>query len=619
MRRSPLFWVRAVTTLARTYGLEGLAFRGSHEVRRAAAWFRSEPRHPVGRTQGSALFRPSASAIAAATDPKEALRRSERVCRGEYLAYRWRWRTLPEGEGWRSHPTSGETLPLLPWWRLSTLRPGSDIKDIWESARFAWVFDLARGHILTGSPSYREAFLQRVRNWWSANPPFLGPHWACGQEVAIRALALLQVEHVLASEDEEATALLLEIFGASGERIADAFGYALSQRNNHAISEAVGLIALGTRLAGAHPEAEGWYRRGRRHLEKLVAEQFAPDGWYIQHSFNYTRLVLDQLVLASHVLRSRGEALSREARGRIGAAVELLAAVIDADSGELPLHGNSDGSYVLPLSLSAYQDYRPSLQAAAALFSVPLPDDLRLGEGEVRAWLGLPAPGRTSARPGVRRGGSGWVVARVGPVAVFLRAGRYRARPGHLDALHLCVSANGAPMVVDPGTYAYNAPHPWRNGLSSAHVHNGPQVEGREAGVRGPRFLWLTWPRAEIVRVREGTEEVEIVARCPGIAERRVRVRPGGVEVEDRVLGEPGTLQVTWTLHPDQSPDGLDIEGPSEEVETTENALPGWFAPCYGLRIPAPARRVRRRLDPSERLLTRLNVAPAASGPGAAS
>src|SRR5690606_17608196 len=95
-----------------------------------------------------------------------------------------------------------------------------------------------------------------------------------------------------------------EVLGFSGERINDAIGYALSQRNNHAISEAAGLIALGVRLRDVHPAAGAWLRRGERLLNRLVPEQFARDGWYIQHSFTYMRLAVDQCVIAERVLRS---------------------------------------------------------------------------------------------------------------------------------------------------------------------------------------------------------------------------------------------------------------------------------------------------------------------------
>ena len=58
-------------------------------------------------------------------------------------------------------------------------------------------------------------------------------------------------------------------------------------------------------------------------------DQFAEDGWYIQHSLNYLRLALDQLVVAERVSpqRAREAVYPAQARARVRAAVALLARV----------------------------------------------------------------------------------------------------------------------------------------------------------------------------------------------------------------------------------------------------------------------------------------------------
>src|SRR5690606_17874546 len=128
---------------------------------------------------------------------------------------------------------------------------GGDIKDLWEPARFGWVYDLVRGYRITGEARYADAFRDRLHDWAASSPPFLGPHWACGQETAIRAVALLYAESNLPLAGSGA--LLRDLLHSSGERIADGLDYALSQHNNHGISEATGLIALGCRFRGSDP------------------------------------------------------------------------------------------------------------------------------------------------------------------------------------------------------------------------------------------------------------------------------------------------------------------------------------------------------------------------------
>lgn len=164
---------------------------------------------------------------------------------GEFQAFRDAWRRFPTGEGWHRHPITGVARsPDRQWWRRNLLDPEfGDVKDLWEPARFGWVYDLVRGYLLTRDPRYRAAFVERFVDWWAANPPMTGPHWSCGQETAIRAIAMLYAEANLDLGDDGRT--VIDALGASGERIRDAIGYALSQRNNHGLSEAVGLLAIG--------------------------------------------------------------------------------------------------------------------------------------------------------------------------------------------------------------------------------------------------------------------------------------------------------------------------------------------------------------------------------------
>lgn len=582
-------WPRAGLTLFRTFGVHGIALRSVHELRRAADRFRDRPLHPGHDLAPPSPhpFRVDADRLRGTTDPAEAIRRGERVIGGEHQAFRWGWRPLPSSpEEWVRHPATGVAFPSdAPWWKVPHIdRARGDIKDVWEPGRFAWVYDLVRAYLVTGEARYREHLVRRLGEWYESSPPFRGPHWSCGQETAIRAVALLYAEaNVLSGEQRDPR--VEAVLAASGERIADAFGYAVSQRNNHAISEAVGLLLLGDRFRGQHPEAARWLRQGRRALERLIREQFAPDGWFIQHSFTYLRLALDQCVLAQRVLASRGDTLPEGALARLRAALNLVLAVMDPSTGRPPNHGHSDGAFVHPITLGGYRDFRPMVSAAAAVLRVPLPPQVRVDQ-ESLAWLGVDAPAVGDAPvEGIWTGESGWAVARVGATSVFLRAGRYRSRPGHLDPLHLDVRLDGRELIVDPGTYAYNAPPPWNNGLASAWVHNGPVLDGREPGTRGPRFLWYAWPEAVLTGAEWGGHTAILTAEIPGRVRREVRVSRHRVRVQDVVL-DPRACSVAmrWLLHPDASPEQVSVEGGFELREAAEGSVAGWYSQHYGER-----------------------------------
>lgn len=493
---------------------------------------------------------------------------------------------------WVKRPATGSTSEATkPWWRISHLDAAAgDIKDVWEPARFGWVYDLVRAYLLTGDDRYAASFYDYLSTWSESSPPFRGVHWSCGQETSIRAAALLYAEANLADAPSSTAAVkqkVLELLAASGERVRDAIGYAISQRNNHAISEATGLILLGERLAGHHPEAAEWFRTGQRLLERLIREQFAADGWYIQHSFTYLRLALDQCVLAERALKARGGGLSAAAVDRIRAAADLLWAVIEPSTGIVPNHGANDGAFVHPITLAEYRDFRPVLTAVCATWGFPFPSDVA-SDAETLASLGLDSPPVGSAlQDGIRTGSSGWAAVRLNGTSVFFRAGSYESRPGHLDPLHLDVRFGRQEVVVDPGTFAYNASPPWRNGLATAMVHNGPVVDGQEPGVRGPRFLWYLWPEARLLEARASEDGYQLVGEIPGVARRAVRVSRDEISVEDMVLRpEAREAAVRWLLHPDADPAHLSATGASVE-DASEGAVESWFSPGYGVRIPS--------------------------------
>jgi hypothetical protein len=282
--------------------------------------------------------------------------------------------------------------------------------------------------------------------------------------------------------------------------------------------------------------------------------------------------------------------LSEGARERLRAACQLLIEVIDAPTGHVPNHGGNDGAWVHPVALADDRDFRPSLTAACAAFGQALPADVQPNE-EVLAWIRRAAPARVAAREdGVRTGASGWAVARVRGTMVFLRAGRYTSRPGHADPLQLDIRIGGREIVVDPGTFAYAAPSPWRNGLVGARVHNGPLLDGNASGVQGPRFLWLEWPDSEITEVNFDGAVAKLVARSPGKVKRTVMVAADEVRVIDERL-DPSASQLTvcWLLHPDASPDWVTTTGPARVIEAREGDVSAWYSPRYAQRIASRA------------------------------
>ena len=604
----------AAVSTWRTFGWRGLLKRSGFEARRRLGAFRATPLPVSAGVRAAPLpddwpFLPDARRVREATERDVALDRATRVLAGTHQAYRWTWRPRPSTDlEWLTHPESGFRYgEQAEWWQVPHFDPrAGDIKDLWEPARFAWAYDLARGWMLTGDDAFVRALADGVSSFLRSSPPFRGPHWACGQETSIRAIAWLWAEgacHEATTFDQPARAQLLEALAWSGERIIDAFDYAQSQRNNHGLSEATGLIAIGARLQSVEPRAARWIDRGCRALDNMILDQIAADGWYIQHSFTYARVALDQLTIARRSLRAVGRDLSPRARDRVRALIDLVAVCIDEATGDVPNHGPNDGAYVLPLSTRPYRDFRPALTAAAVTFDASLPATIE-PNAETLAWLRAAEPARHSSEraPWVRTGASGWAVAATSRARVFVRAGSYRSRPGHIDPAHVDVWIEGKSAAVDAGTFRYMAPPPWNNGLAAIDVHNTVTISGIEAARRGPRFLWLTWPRARIEAASVAAEEITIAVvneswQQHGITHHRTcTLREGGALVVDEIRGDPtltAPVHVQWLLA-----DGASVsmecseECASSEVCGDATSPRGWAALSYGEKRPARSIRL---------------------------
>ena len=416
---------------------------------------------------------------------------------------------------------------------LDLFAPG-DVRPVWEANRLGWVPLLAMAHRLEPGAGHRALAEARLAEWAAANPPFLGPNWACGQEAALRALHLA-LAHALLGGGPPAAGLAA-LLRQHAARIGATRAYARAQDNNHGISEPAGLLAIGWALGDARAA-----RRAGRDLARAVARLVAPDGGFAQVSTGYHRLLLDVLSVVEWLRRRHGAGpLPAPFGARAEAAARWLARVVEPDTGGTPRLGHQDGSAFADLSLCGPGDARGSAERALRLFG-----GASMGwEDAGCAWLGLP--------PGSVRGGEGaWVAAgtrgwRMGGTRGLLRVGPLRFRPGQADLLHFDLWLGAENLLRDSGTGSYNpgvGRDWWGPHFASAAAHNLVVFDDAEPMPRAGRFLLARWLAAEplpdggVVRDARGNRHARRVV--PGV---------GAWRVEDRVSGPFRHLALRWHL-----------------------------------------------------------------------
>lgn len=428
----------------------------------------------------------------------------------ELLAGRWRWfggapvQTGPVPD-WHANPFSGQCAPAdRHWTELGDFAFG-DVKVIWEPSRFSAAFLLVRAWWATGDDRYAEHFWTLVESWRAANPPALGVNWKCGQETSFRLMGWCFGLYGLmesAATTPTRVAALVQMITLSAQRVEANLDYALSQDNNHGVSEGVGLYTVGLLF----PELKGAARfktRGREVLESLGRSLIYDDGAFSQHSLNYHRVMLHDYLWVIRLAMVNREPFSQELHDRVLSSVRFLHALQDQATGGVPHFGAFDGSLVLPLAGTTSDDFRPVIQTGYAMLAghrvfEPGPWD------EEMAWLLGPAaatlPLVRSPRAELTAEQGGYYTLRSADGFAFVRAARFRHRPGHADQLHVDLWWRGINIAMDPGTYSYNAEVTWGKEFDGTAAHNTVSVDGRDQMERLTRFFWYPWSTGSVRR-----------------------------------------------------------------------------------------------------------------------
>jgi hypothetical protein len=429
------------------------------------------------------------------------------------------WPLVDGAPDWHCDPVNGGTPPRRFWASVAYLDPRhGDHKVIWELNRHQHWFAFGRAAWLTGDPRYANAVVHQLRSWLANNPPLVGINWASMLELGFRSIAWTWSLHMLLGlADEERrplsrTGWLIDMLIALDRQlthVANNLSHFFSP-NTHLTGEALSLYVVGTAL----PELARSARFAATGRDVLLAEldrQVLADGGHAERSTHYHRYTLDFYLLALETAILAGD---QHAEARFRAGCHRLATFMHAlsdDNGHVPVIGDDDGGRLWPVMRSEPYDVRATLSHAAVLLRRPelapwpLPEEV--------CWTtdaDLAAAERDASTSRVRGRGdglrvfpdTGLVVARdEGGGHLVMDVGSHGYLNGghaHADALAVTLSADGRPILVDPGTGSYTMDRALRDRQRSSASHNTVTVDGRSSSVPAGPFHWSVRADAQL-------------------------------------------------------------------------------------------------------------------------
>ncbi|MFC4712920.1 alginate lyase family protein [Planococcus dechangensis] len=537
---------------------------------------------------------------------------------------------------WHYSPFTKKFSPNdMHWTEIGDLSSDfGDIKWIWELSRFSFVYPLSRAYAITKDEKYAIAYWEMFEDFIEHNPPELGANYKCGQEMSLRIMAWtfgLNIFIDSPQTTEERLELLTKAIHHHANHVEKHFDFALkSVKNNHSLSEAAGMYTAGVIFQFLNSSAQ-WRLKGHKFIQSEANWQIYPDGSYIQHSFNYQRLAIQDLTWFLKLAQLNNDNCSPSFVAKFKKTIEFMYQFQEPSTGRVPNYGMNDGAYIHPLTSKEYLDHRPALQAAWLTVTGE-----RLYEendvDEIALWLGLQTtielnnPTKKSAF--FTKGGYG--VLRNQKQFAMVRCASYKHRPVQADMLHVDFWDGEYNILADAGTFSYNTSLKESLYFNGTASHNTLMINGKDQMKKASRFIWLNWTKSKMLSF----QQTDLYSLFEGehygygdITHRRglIQAKDTLIIIDDVIgIDRETNVSLSWlfgienvqeTSHGElllRLPDGHEWTMYSLNQQTksfllecgSENPIAGWQSLYYGHKRPMPQLIANSTVSESTRYIT---------------
>lgn len=269
-----------------------------------------------------------------------------------------------------------------------------------------------------------------------------------------------------------------------------------TRSGNWLTMESTALFVVGT-LLPEHREAAKWRSTGIARLYRQMETDVYPDGLEIELALGYNNWVLQNFASVLEVARLNGreKELPPDYLAHLECMYAYLAGAV-MPNGDDPALNDAGPSSPAKLLLEGRRHFpgRTDFLWVATWG--------KEGHRPAATSIAFPYSGHYVMRSGWERDAR-WLL---------LDAGPYGSGHQHEDALHLMLYAYDRELLVDAGSYMYDASR-WRKYVLSTRGHNTIRVDGEDQNRRGQRETWvLPLPFKPLPNTWTTTPEFDYVA-----------------------------------------------------------------------------------------------------------
>lgn len=532
-----------------------------------------------------------------------------RICAGEICYFTKTWLRPGAIDDWFTNPENGYRFdPGIHWTRVKDFGAlQGDIKYVWEKARFSWLLSIIRYDQAFGDDNSSMVW-RTVLSWINSTTYNCGPHYKCSQEISLRVInwiiALCYYRDSDSLTEDTFDTILNSIYWQTVHVERNILFSKIAVRNNHAITESLCLFVVGI-LFPDFPDSERWVKKGKKFLEEEGLYQIYTDGSYIQHSFNYQRVVVQLYTVAYTAASLEGVAFSKELTDRLKKTVDFLSTFVCPRNGYVPNWGANDSALFFPLNSCEPRDFRPQINALYYMLTA----EHRYEENEIKEdcfWFDHDSMNRTEMSL-TKRGNraelnmfaeGGYYKLDNGDSQTFIRCAQHRHRPYHADNLHVDIWYQGKNLVRDAGTYKYNTDKESSIFFNGSAGHNSIMIDHYDQMQKGQRFIWYDWSQAmsadcvNSVDILQFTGTIHAFRQIKqDIFHKRLVKAYKNMPlwlIEDLITGADGHLfSQHWNIADDFFERGFKFRSVSNKKELVPIVTDSWYSEYYGVKEPA--------------------------------